>query len=106
MLSLMIWGRDEVEIFYACEAKDCCEAFTLRFLGACEVMLDKQRKKITCRGVKRLAGEISGLIKQLVAKKLQSHDSGLITPGRHCYNPHYYDPNYETSITAKSQPYG
>jgi hypothetical protein len=23
-----------------------------------------------------------------------------------CYDPHRYDPNYETSITAKSEPYG
>ena len=23
-----------------------------------------------------------------------------------CYNPHHYDPNYETSITAKSEPHG
>ena len=23
-----------------------------------------------------------------------------------CYDPHRYDPNYETSITAKSEPHG
>jgi hypothetical protein len=26
--------------------------------------------------------------------------------GEKCYNPHRYDPNYETSITAKIEPHG
>ena len=26
--------------------------------------------------------------------------------GDFCYNPHRYDPNYETSITAKIEPHG
>ena len=38
------------------------------------------KKKSRVAGVKRLAGEISGLIKRLVAKKIQSRDSGLIPP--------------------------
>ena len=46
-----------------------CEAFTVRFLGVCEVMLDNRRKKITCRGVKRLAGKTPAEFKQLVARK-------------------------------------
>ena len=27
-------------------------------------------------------------------------------PEGECYDPHRYDPNYETSITAKSEPHG
>ena len=30
----------------------------------------------------------------------------LKTPKSSCYDPHHYDPNYETSITAKSEPHG
>ena len=34
------------------------------------------------------------------------HDYSVRSSRMACYNPHRYDPNYETSITAKSEPHG
>jgi hypothetical protein len=63
-----------------------------------EEALIKQINKLTARGLPPTSHIVKNLVEEIIGREVNKNWTAHFVK---CYDPHRYDPNYETSITTK-----